>query len=150
MRQSCDDEGVRPINMMTYDEQIKELDLLGLHLLAAKACGLSTLSYDGVDYDGSLGIVLVDEVGRHLCAWSPLRSLADAATTEANLELPTDWFGDCVQVLWPHPDGGVGSCKVAFTRPATEYQRLAAKQLAILRAAAKIGATKCPPFTKTW
>ena len=142
MHQNRDDEGVRLINMMTYDEQVKELDLLDLHLLAAKACGLSTVSYDGVDYDGSLGVVLADEFGRHKGVWSPLRSLVDAATAEAKLELPTDWFGDCVQVLWFHPDGGVGACKVAFTRPTTEYQRLAAKQLAIIRAAAKIGATK--------
>lgn len=46
--------------------------------LAAKAVGLKHVDYTGVDYDGRLGIVLVDDIGRHCGEFSPLTDDGDA------------------------------------------------------------------------
>lgn len=55
--------------------------------LAAKAAGLKHVDYTGVDYDGRLGIVLVDDIGSHCGEFSPLTDDGDALRLAVQLHL---------------------------------------------------------------
>lgn len=50
--------------MSTSDRELLEL--------AARAAGVRHVDYADIDYDGSQGLMLVDDNGRHRHAWSPL------------------------------------------------------------------------------
>lgn len=75
---------------MTTEQQRKMLEC------AAKACGLCHVDYSGMDYDGSGGLVLVNENGCHTRAWNPLANPADTAEMCAEVEIDTAWFEDKV------------------------------------------------------
>lgn len=55
--------------------------------LASKAAGLKHVDYSNVDYDGRLGIMLVDEFGRHTISWSPLTDDGDALRLAVKLNI---------------------------------------------------------------
>ncbi|MNQ80260.1 hypothetical protein D3C85_952300 [compost metagenome] len=54
---------------------MEDLELLEM---AAKAAGIQHVDYDGLDYDGSAGLVIVGEHGQHLHGWNPLTDDGDA------------------------------------------------------------------------
>ena len=58
---------------------------------AAKACGLRHVDYTGIDYDGSGGLVLVNENGYHTREWNPLTNPADTAEMCAKLGVNSEW-----------------------------------------------------------
>lgn len=99
--------------------------------LAAKAVGLKHVDYSGIDYDGRLGIVLVDEIGRHCSDWNPLADDGDALRLAVDLGIHIAFYGDHVAVQQTH------------TKLITEQRRdgdvRAACRRAIVRAAAEIG-----------
>ena len=66
---------------------------------AAKACGLRHVDYSGMDYDGSGGLVLVNENGCHTRAWNPLTNSADCATMCAKLIIGTEWCAESNRVV---------------------------------------------------
>lgn len=98
--------------------------------LAAKAAKYKHVDYSGVDYDGSLGIVLVDEIGRDIADWSPLIDDGDALRLANKLNLSITRRGDAVFVV-----GDDYSC----TRVEYGQDLNAATRLAIVRTAALIG-----------
>lgn len=55
--------------------------------LAALAAGLKHVNYDGLDYDGRDGLVLVDGIGRHLDDWRPHLDDGDAARLAVRLNM---------------------------------------------------------------
>lgn len=69
---------------MTPEQQRKMLEC------AAKACGLRHVDYSGMDYDGSGGLVLVNENGCHTRAWNPRAIALDTAEMCAKLNI--DWL----------------------------------------------------------
>ena len=71
---------------MTAEQQRKMLEA------AAKACGLRHVDYTGIDYDGSGGLVLVNENGCHTRAWNPLTNPADTAEMCAKLGIGNHWY----------------------------------------------------------
>lgn len=54
------------------------MDVRTMLELAAKAAGLKHVNYAGSDYDGKLGLQLVDEIGRQANLWNPLTDDGDA------------------------------------------------------------------------
>lgn len=63
--------------------------------LAAKAAGVSHVDYSGVDYDGSLGLIMVDSNGRHVAAWSPLEDDGDAFRLAIKLGICIQFISEC-------------------------------------------------------
>ena len=54
---------------------------------AANAAGLKHVDYSGLDYDGGLGLQLVDAIGRHTASWNPLSDDGDAFRLAVRLKL---------------------------------------------------------------
>ena len=63
---------------------MSDLELLEM---AAKAAGIEHVDYDGVDYDGKYGLVIVGEHGQHLHGWNPLTDDGDALRLAVHLAL---------------------------------------------------------------
>ena len=94
---------------------------------AAKAIGLRHVCYDGLDYDGKLGLQLVDGIGRHTDTWSPLTDDGDAFRLAVKLNMFVD-VQPCVS--------GAQIVGVAFVSEEHGDDQLAATRRAIVRAAA--------------
>ena len=97
--------------------------------LAAKAAGLKHVDYSGIDYDGRLGIVLVDEIGRHCSDWNPLADDGDALRLAVKLEI--DIFFGANYVI------ARGSVQMPTVNNTNDPD--AATRRAIVRAAAALG-----------
>lgn len=105
--------------------------------LAAKAAGLKHVDYSGIDYDGRLGIVLVDEIGRHCSDWNPLADDGDALRLAADLSIDV-MFAKEIHPMHAH------KVVSAFTSDNQRFDELMhdkmrATRRAIVRAAAEIG-----------
>lgn len=116
--------------MLTNNERKKDMNDRELLELAAKAAGHKHVDYSDVDYDGNLGIVLVDEIGRDIADWSPLIDDGDALRLANELNLSITRRGNAVFVV-----GDDYSC----TRVEYGQDLNAATRLAIVRTAALIG-----------
>jgi hypothetical protein len=99
---------------------------------AAKAAGLRHVCYDGLDYDGRLGLQLVDGIGRHTETWNPLADDGDALRLAVKLLLEVSWWRSAVLV--ETDDRSASSGIVSFLEDAN-----AATRRAIVLAAAAIG-----------
>lgn len=95
---------------------------------AARAAGITHVDYTGIPYDGSHGLMLIDEVGRHLFPWNPLTDDGDESRLEAALRLSVRWGHTCVVV---------GEFKEHYADHSNDRQ--AARRRAGVRAAAEIG-----------
>ena len=101
---------------------------------AAKAAGLRHVCYAGLDYDGRLGLQLVDGIGRHTDTWNPLADDGDALRLMVVLCIRTEPMASyCVAYA-----GSV--CAEQFAERSGD-DRPAAMRRAIVRAAAAMGAT---------
>lgn len=92
--------------------------------MAAKAAAIRHVDYAGVDYDGSLGLVLIDGNGRHLHSWNPLKDDGDALRLAITLKLDIA-IDDYVQVSWWAEQGCLNwvnenCCRRAIVRAAAE------------------------------
>lgn len=109
------------------------MEKLELLVMAAKAAGIEHVDYEGVDYDGSQGLVIVGEHGQHLHGWDPLTDDGDALRLAVSLDLDIVFYCGFEEVCATNNDGSseasedFGSDKLASTRRA------------IVRAAAEIG-----------
>ncbi len=116
--------------------------------MAAKAAGIEHVNYDGVDYDGGAGLVIVGEHGQHLHGWNPLKDDGDALRLAVKLQLTicnehisagsayciASGFGiDSDAPSFPEVDSGENESEVI----PDDY---AATRRAIVLAAAQIGA----------
>ena len=101
--------------------------------LAALAAGLKHINYDGIDYDGRDGLVLVDGIGRHLEDWRPHLDDGDAARLAVQLMMWVDWIGDSVQVQIG------GSVLAQSIHDGTEPDKLRAWREAVTLCAAAVG-----------
>lgn len=111
--------------------------------LAAKAAGLRHVDYSGTDYDGRLGIVLVDEVGRHCSDWSPLLDKGDAielaVMLHINIRFSWDGCDDQYDEVWAEK-GRVSCCEQIGMLPnGHEFNSTEATCRAITRTAAELG-----------
>lgn len=99
--------------------------------LAAKAAGMQHIDYSQGDYDGSLGLILVDGIGRETGDWNPLADDGDALRLAVKLDLHVLRFGNMT------------TAKVCTSLHAFDERDngdpLAATRRAILRCAAEIG-----------
>lgn len=103
--------------------------------LAAKAAGLKHVNYDGLGYDGSLGLQLIDGIGRHTKSWDPLEDDGDALRLAVKLGLLIDTA---------YQQGSGASSDRAGNAPpefwsAHQSDANAATRRTIVRAAAEIG-----------
>ena len=100
--------------------------------MAAKAAGLKHVDYTGVDYDGRLGIVLVDDIGRYCGEFSPLTDDGDALRLAVQLHLTIyQWsLSECCVCN----ESGTINESVSYGE-----DQLAATRRAIVLAAAEIG-----------
>jgi hypothetical protein len=101
--------------------------------LAAKAAGIRHIEYDN-GYDGKLGLMLCDDVGRHTAAWNPLKDDGDALRLAVKLRITTS--------LASVVSSGDIYAQAPLVRPIFEPvggDVLAATRRAIVRAAAEIG-----------
>lgn len=106
--------------------------------LAAKAAGVSHVDYSGVDYDGSLGLIMVDSNGRHVAAWSPLEDDGDALRLAVKLHMSVNmFFGGC-EVDYDDMNGGQGYLR-QDGGPSGDMGDSKVMRRAIVRAAAEIG-----------
>lgn len=104
--------------------------------LAAKAAGLKHVDYSGIDYDGRLGIVLVDEIGRHCSDWNPLADDGDALRLAMAMRITVE------QSLLETMASAyvlVGLKKEHFVSISGKVSREEATRRAIVRTAAEIG-----------
>lgn len=101
---------------------------------AARAAGLKHIDYTGIDYDGRLGIVLVDDTGRHCGDFSPLTDDGDALRLAVKLRINL-LIGEAAVIAEVCSDNE-GPNIVAKERGVSE----AATRRAIVRAAAEM----CP------
>lgn len=99
--------------------------------LAAKAAGLKHVDYTGVDYDGRLGIVLVDDIGRHCGEFSPLTDDGEALRLAVSLGIHMAFYGDHIAVQQTKTK--------MITAQARDGDMFGATRRAIVRAAAEIG-----------
>jgi hypothetical protein len=105
--------------------------------LAAKAAGIRHIEYAN-DYDGSRGLVLCDEHGRHTRDWAPLTDEGDALRLAIRLGLDIELHG-CMR---PLPFAcAVFDCEkgLAVEQEAVDGNRYTAACRAIVRAASEIG-----------
>jgi len=111
--------------------------------LAAKAAGLKHVCYDS-DYDGQLGLMLVDDVGRHTNTWNPLADDGDALRLAVKLKinLRFSWDGCHDQYDGVFAERGRMYCEeeIGMKPNGYEFDELEATRRAIVRAAAAIGA----------
>lgn len=101
--------------------------------LAAKAAGIKHVDYTGLDYDGSLGLERVDEIGRHIGGWDPLKDDSDALRLAVKLQIVAGKYDDYASA------GVIGSCVEFVVWSHEEPDAYAATRRAITRAAAAIG-----------
>lgn len=99
--------------------------------LAAKACGLKHVDYSGSGYTGSLGLQLVDGIGRHTLSWNPLEDDGDAFRLAVKLNLSYSINGVFVVI---HGNGWPNLVIHKF-----EGDVLQAVRFAIVKAATEIG-----------
>lgn len=103
--------------------------------MAAKAAAINHVSYDGVDYDGSAGLMLVDEIGRHRYHWNPIADDGHALRLAVEMRMTVDvhLWRDEVQVrAYDKLRGGMYHVDESG-------ETGAATRRAIVRAAAEIG-----------
>lgn len=102
--------------------------------LAALAAGLKHINYDGIDYDGRDGLVLVDGIGRHLEDWRPHLDDGDAArlAVRLNVMMDADQSGYCHAI-----HGLVDTISIAHD--GTEPGKLRAWREAVVLCAAAVG-----------
>jgi hypothetical protein len=58
---------------------------------AARAAGLLHVDYTNLNYDGKLGLQLVDSIGRHTASWNPLEDDGDALRLAVKLSIGLDF-----------------------------------------------------------
>lgn len=119
---------------------MSDLDLL---VNAAKAAGLKHVNYTGFEYSGSLGLQLVDEVGRHTITWAPLSNDGDALRLSIKLKLDINYGNeldndDYVSVS-RHGIEMVRDPVSVYEYAGGELSRPYAVRRAIVRCAAEIG-----------
>lgn len=71
--------------------------------LAAKAAGISHIDYSGDNYDGRLGLIMVNENGRHTYSWDPLNDDGDAFRLAHQLKISISYSGDRHDVRIGYP-----------------------------------------------
>jgi hypothetical protein len=69
------------------------MNKLKLLEMSAKAYGLHYVNYDGLDYDGKLGLQITDDIGRHTSTWNPLDNNSDAFVLAVKLGIDIDASG---------------------------------------------------------
>lgn len=99
---------------------------------AAKAAGINHVGYTGIDYDGRLGLQVVDSIGRHTDTWNPLDDDGDALRLANKL-----WL----EVRHVHGKAHAGEPQKFWCTEAwfPNGDQNAATRRAIVRAAAEIG-----------
>jgi hypothetical protein len=102
--------------------------------LAAKAAGLRCIEYTN-DYDGAMGLMQCDAVGRHTYTWNPFNDDGDALRLAVKLSLMLDEITQGYMAgHWVATHTNIESCyELAIPDP------YAATRRAIVRAAAEIG-----------
>lgn len=101
--------------------------------MAAKAAGIKHVDYEGVGYDGSAGLVIVGEHGRHLHGWNPLADDADAFRLALKLQIKIEYVPEMDSVMCSLP-GSMGATSVAAIGDVE-------LRYAIVQAAAQLGLT---------
>lgn len=119
---------------MTPEQQRKMLEC------TAKACGLRHVDYTGIDYDGSDGLVLVNENGCHTREWNPRANPANTAEMCAKLDINTFYYLSLPNVEC----SGENAVNEQIIRYSVDYadnpgEKLKAWMFAATMVAAKIG-----------
>lgn len=123
----------------------KDVKLL---LDAAKAIGFVLKKPADKDYDGSLGLETLEPTDRRGFLWNPFRCVVDSADLEIMLGIGVTWYRASVTAHWAasfedHKVERFGNETVMFGFGASPYLKLAAKQRAVVQAAARIA--NCRP-----
>lgn len=117
---------------MTTEQERKMLEC------AAKACGLRHVDYTGTDYDGSGGLVLVNENGVHVRTWNPLTNALDTADMCAKLEINTFFYVSLPRVeCWCEDHGDEQTIRHITYHNRTDAEKSKAWRLAATMVAAK-------------
>lgn len=101
-------------------------------VLAAKAVSLKHVDYSGSGYSGSLGLQLIDNVGRHTVSWNPVKDDGDAFRLMTRLKFSIDRWNLYVNISI----GGDFIYRMMFDGTLEEDEFI---RLAIVMAAAEIG-----------
>lgn len=111
--------------------------LIELLVFAAKAAEIDHVDYSGVDYDGSLGLQVVDSVGRHIGSWNPFMCNADAFELAVRLGLDVEFHG----LLSAHPFACASDCSKDIQEEVqlNSGDIMQTARLCILKCAAEIG-----------
>jgi hypothetical protein len=117
------------------------MNKLELLLSAAKAISLKHVDYSQVDYDGSYGLMVVDEHGRTMFLWNPLENDSDAFKLAVKLRITVS-FTDCECCATVFHRLVEDEISVRFSNTFSDNETscaYAAARLAIVRMAAEIG-----------
>lgn len=118
----------------------KDVKLL---LDAAKAIGFVLVEPLDKDYDGNLGLETLEPAERKGFLWNPLRCVVDTADLEIMLGIGITWHRASVTAHWNVNIKDLkierfGNETIMFGFGAAPYVKLAAKQRAVVQAAARI------------
>lgn len=80
--------------------------LIELLVFAAKAAEIDHVDYSNSDYDGCLGLQMVDSVGRHTGTWNPYKDNAQSFELAAFLGLDVEFHG----LIGAHPFACASDC----------------------------------------
>ena len=115
--------------------------------LAALAVGYRHVDYSSCDYDGALGIVLLDENGGQGKNWSPHTDDGDSRRLAVRLNIVNSsghrkfTYDEDMWSAWAMKDNGDLYFAVDYSKSSDDP--LVATRMAVLRCAAEIGKSIC-------